>query len=111
MFLGYDKGSNRNESGQEYKMHLFQVPGEHTTFKIHPCKKYQKDSEGIVYYREPVYITEVTKMSYFMYTQDEDTREEEIFDPKYTGMVGQRFIDGKDWHLLILGEKEDIRRL
>jgi hypothetical protein len=96
MYLGY-KAENMGDA-YKYEIDLFHVSGEYTTFKIHPSRKYQKDSNGAAFYDEPVLITEVSNladMTYYLHCKEENVVKKDIIDEKYGKMIGNMLKKGK----------------
>lgn len=97
LYLGYSSNSDKIGEKYQYEVNLFEIPGENTTFKIHPSKVYQRESEGVVFYSEPIYMAEMsslTEMTYYLYSPKSALKQQSLFDSKYTGMVGEKLKNG-----------------
>lgn len=96
MYLGYNTKSIGDS--YRYQVDLVHISGENTTFKLHPSRKYQKDSNGSAFYDEPVSITEVSNladMTYYLHCKDEQVVKKKMLDEKYSNMIGNKLKKGK----------------
>ena len=90
MYLGFDLPEDGKMDKARYSIGLYQVAGDKTTFKVKPSKEYQKDSNGHVFYYEPIYISEMYSLSeitYYLHCQAEKEKVTKILGAKYTGMI------------------------